>query len=73
MKLIHRDVFREIRKSTGRFVSLFLIVALGVAFYAGIRSCNPDMLISADNFYDASKMEDLRIISTLGLTDDDID
>lgn len=72
MKLIYQDVFREIRKSVGRFVSLFLIVALGVAFYAGIRSCNPDMLISADNFYDTSKMEDLRIVSTMGLTDDDI-
>ena len=72
MKLIHQDVFREIKKSTGRFVSLFLIVALGVAFYAGIRSCNPDMLISADTFYDNSHMHDIRVMSTLGLTDDDV-
>lgn len=72
MKIIHKDVFREIKKSTGRFISLFLIVGLGVAFYAGIRSCSPDMLYSADKFYDDSKLMDLRVVSTLGLTDADI-
>ena len=71
--LIHKDVFREIKNSTGRFVSLFLIVVLGVAFYAGIRSCSPDMLITADNFYDSSNLADIRIMSTLGITQDDID
>ena len=72
MKIIHKDVFREIKTSLGRFVSLFLIVALGVAVYAGIRSCRPDMMISADAFYDESNLEDIRVMSTLGLTDDDV-
>ena len=70
--LIHKDVFREIKKSTGRFVSLFLIVVLGVAFYAGIRSCEPDMLITADKFYDDSNLMDIKVMSTLGLTNADI-
>ncbi len=70
--LIHKDVFREIKKSMGRFVSLFLIVVLGVAFYSGIRSCESDMLITADKFYDETNLMDLRVISTLGLTDKDI-
>ncbi len=70
--LIHKDVFREIKKSMGRFVSLFLIVVLGVAFYAGIRSCEPDMLITADKYYDESNLMDLKVVSTLGLTDKDI-
>ena len=71
-KIIHKDVFREIKKSKGRFISLFLIVVLGVAFYAGIRSCGPDMLYSADEYYDDYKLMDIRVISTLGLTDADI-
>ena len=73
MKIIHKDVLREIKVSTGRFVSLFLIVALGVAVYAGIRSCRPDMMISADSFYDESNLEDIRVMSTLGLTDEDVE
>lgn len=72
MKLIYSDVFREIRKSFGRFISLLLIVLLGVAFYSGMRSTGPDMLITADKFYDEAKLADIRVISTLGLTDDDV-
>ena len=71
-KIIHKDVFREIKKSAGRFISLFLIVALGVAFYAGIRSCSPDMLYSADAYFDDYNLMDIRVVSTLGLTDADI-
>ncbi len=73
MKTIHKDVFREIKNSLGRFVSLFLIVVLGVAFYAGIRSCSPDMLISSDSFYDDSNLMDIRVMSTLGITEGDIE
>ncbi|MBR6349568.1 MAG: FtsX-like permease family protein [Lachnospiraceae bacterium] len=72
MKLIYQDVFREIRKAPGRFISLFLIVVLGVAFYAGIRSCSPDMVETADKFYDDYNLQDIRVISTMGLTDDDV-
>ncbi|MCF0142817.1 MAG: hypothetical protein HUJ75_05515, partial [Parasporobacterium sp.] len=61
MKHIYKDVFREISKSKGRFISLFLIVALGVAFYAGIRSAQPDMLATADKLYDDTRLMDLRI------------
>lgn len=73
MKIIYKDVFREIRNSVGRFISLFLIVVLGVAFYAGIRSCNPDMLITADKFYDDSNLHDIRVMSALGITSGDIE
>ncbi|MBO4834704.1 MAG: FtsX-like permease family protein [Lachnospiraceae bacterium] len=53
-------------------MSLFLIVFLGVAFYAGIRSCNPDMLVSADTFYDQTNLADIRVMSALGITKDDV-
>lgn len=57
----------------GRFLSILFIVALGTAFYAGIRSSEPDMKLSADRYYDVSDLMDIRVISTLGLTDEDVD
>lgn len=68
-----KDFFMEIRKSFNRFFSIFLIVALGVAFFSGIRATNPDMKITADSYYDESKLMDIRVISTPGLTEDDVD
>lgn len=67
-----KDFFREIRGSFNRYLSILLIVALGVAFYAGVRSAEPDMKLSADALYDAQNMMDLRVLSELGLTEDDI-
>lgn len=67
-----KDFFREIRGSFNRYLSILLIVALGVAFYTGVRSAEPDMKLSADALYDAQNMMDLRVLSELGLTDDDI-
>ena len=56
-----KDFFREIRGSFNRYLSILLIVALGVAFYAGVRSAEPDMKLSADALYDAQNMMDLRV------------
>ncbi|MBS4900453.1 MAG: FtsX-like permease family protein [Clostridiales bacterium] len=67
-----KDFFRAIRKNIGRFFSLVFIVAIGVAFYSGIRSTEPDMRISADKTYDEYKFLDIWIRSNLGLTRDDI-
>ncbi|MBR2778822.1 MAG: FtsX-like permease family protein [Firmicutes bacterium] len=69
----YRDLYREIRRTLGRFLSIFFIVALGTAFYAGIRSSEPDMKLSADRYYDVSRLMDIRVISTLGLTDEDVE
>ncbi len=71
-KAIIQDFKVEIRKSINRFFSILLIVALGVAFFAGIRSTEPDMRLSADRFYDDSKLMDIRIVSTMGLTGEDL-
>lgn len=67
-----KDFLREIRKNKGRFLSLLFIVALGCAFYSGIRSSEPDMTMSADRYYDETNFCDIRIVSTLGLTDEDV-
>jgi len=66
------DFFREIAKGFGRFISIFFIVMLGTAFFAGLRSSGSDMRISADKYYDDMALMDFKVISTFGLTDDDI-
>ena len=68
-----KDTFREIKKSFGRFVSIFAIVTLGVAFFAGIKASAPDMRITADKYYDDYNFMDLRLLSTLGFDENDID
>ena len=51
---LRKDFYMEIKKSLNRFFSIFLIVALGVAFFSGVRATKPDMQMSADVFYDQS-------------------
>ncbi len=63
----------EIQNSLNRFVSIFFIVALGVAFFSGVRAAEPDMRYSGDAYFDARDMMDLRIMSTMGLTESDIE
>ena len=70
---LKKDFFVELRKTKNRFFSILLIVVLGVAFFSGIRAASPDMNLSADQFYDDSNFMDLRILSSLGLTDEDVE
>lgn len=72
-KALRKDFSREIKKSVSRFISILLIAALGVAFYSGIRSSMPAMRNTADAIYDAENLMDIRIISTLGMTEKDLD
>lgn len=71
-KAIIKDFIMEIKTSFSRFLSIFFIVALGTAFFAGIRATDPDMRITADSYYDKSKLMDIRVVSNLGLTKDDV-
>lgn len=66
------ETIRSITHSLGRFLAIAAIVALGTGFYAGLRMTAPDMKLAADEFYDGTSLMDVRIISTLGLTDADI-
>lgn len=72
-KALRKDFYMEIRKSMGRFLSIFFIVAIGCAFFAGIRSSEPDMRYSGDAYFDRKNLMDLQVISTMGLTDEDIE
>lgn len=71
-KSLRKDFLREIKKSISRFISIMLIVALGVAFYSGVRSTMPAMHKTADAIYDKQNLMDIRIIGTLGLTQNDL-
>ena len=72
-KALRKDFYMEIRRSTGRFMSIFFIVAIGCAFFSGIRASEPDMRYSGDAYFDNKNMRDIQVISTLGLTDDDLE
>ena len=69
---LFKDFIREIKGNMGRFMSIFFIVLLGSAFFSGIRSAGADMRYTADVYYDKTDMMDIRVLSSLGLTDDDI-
>ncbi|WP_040214554.1 ABC transporter permease [Clostridium polynesiense] len=71
--VLFKDFRREIRKSLGRFISIFTIVLIGVSFFSGVKASAPDMRHSADKYYDDYNMMDIRIMSTLGLSKEDIE
>lgn len=68
-----KDTLREIKGSFGRFFSIMMIVAIGVAFFAGVKASVPDMKYTADTYYDEYHLMDLRVLSTFGLTKEDVD
>lgn len=72
-RMLWKDFFVEIRRTLPRYLSILFIVALGVAFFSGVRSSEPDMRLSADTYYDEQNFMDIRILSTLGLTDEDLE
>ncbi len=71
-KALFTSALREIRKTFSRFMSIFLIVALGTGFFAGVKATTPDMLLTIDRYFDENRLADLRIVSTMGLDEDDI-
>lgn len=67
-----KNIFRTVRSTFSRFLAIFAIVALGVGFLAGLLASPDDMRISADQYYDDTDLYDVRVVSTLGLTEDDL-
>ena len=72
-KTYRKNVIREIRSTRSRFLSIFGIVLLGVAMLTGLLSVAPDMRAAGNRYFRESRLCDIRILSTLGLTDADID
>ena len=73
MKRTYRkSMLRTLRSTISRFLAIFAIVALGVGFLAGLLAVTPDMRYTADQYFDQTHLFDVRVVGTLGLTDDDI-
>ena len=72
MRLLYKLSFQKMRKNIGRFLSVLFIVALGVGFFAGLRETTPDIETTLDNYYDEYNLMDFKIVSTGGLTEDDV-
>ena len=71
--MIYKNSFRKIKKSLGRFLSLIFIVMLGSAFFSGIRESATDMIKTMDEYYDKTSLMDYKIVSTMGLTEGDVE
>ena len=71
-KTYRKNIVRTLASSRGRFLAIFSIVALGVGFLAGLVSTTPDMRQSVETYLDGAGLYDIRIIGTLGLTQDDV-
>ena len=68
-----KDSIKEIKNTYKRFLSILVMAFLGVGFFAGMRAASPDMVDTIDQYYKESQVYDIKILSTLGLTNDDID
>lgn len=73
MKAIQKDFWREIKNTRSRFLSILILVALAVAFLSGLRSTAPDMKATCDSYMDQQNFMDIQILSTLGLTEEDVE
>ena len=72
-KALLKDSLKEIKNTYKRFVSILLMAFLGVGFFAGLRASSPDMVDTIDKYYDNQNVYDIQVLSTLGLTDEDVD
>ncbi|MDD2371044.1 MAG: ABC transporter permease [Firmicutes bacterium] len=70
--MLFKNAIIKVKKSYGRFISLLIIIAVGVGFFAGIRASSPDITSSMDSYYDQFNLMDLKVLSPTGFTDSDI-
>jgi len=71
-KAFFKNLLRDITKTISRFLSIVIIIAVGVSFYVGIRATSPDMKLSGDYYFNKNNLMDFKLISTLGLTKEDL-
>ncbi len=71
-KVLYKNTLIKIKKSIGRFLSLFMIILVGVGFFAGINESVPDITSSLSNYIQAQKLMNFQIVSTMGLTSEDV-
>lgn len=71
--LLFKDTLRTVRNHFSRYISILLMVALGTAFFVGIKATSPDMLLNAEDYFKKYNLSDLRIQSSIGFSDEDLE
>ena len=69
--MLRRKMFRDIRFNLSQFITIFLMVFMGIMVYAGIRSYMDGMVKTADKFYSENNLEDLVAVKS-NFTDEDL-
>lgn len=67
-----KNIIRDIKNSKARFISIMLIIALGVGFFTGIKATSPSMNETAEQYYRENNLMDIRLLSTVGFDDEDV-
>lgn len=68
-----KDALRELKKTFGRFMAIFAIVAIGCGFFAGIKATMPDMLQTAEDYFSEKRLMDIHLTSTIGVRSKDVE
>lgn len=69
---LHKDIRRTITKNLSRFLAIAVMAGLGIGVFSGFATGCLDSFKAADRFYDTQNTYDIQIVSTLGLTQDDV-
>ena len=71
-KALLKNTFREIKNTKARFISILMIIALGVGFFVGVKCTSPSMKQMAVDYYADTNLMDFKMLSTVGFDDDDV-
>ncbi len=69
---LRKDLFRSIKKSLTRFISIVAIIALGISFFVGMKSASPDMRKTANDYFVKNNLMDIEAFSTIGFTSEEV-
>lgn len=68
-----KSIYRDIKASFGRFISIVLIIFMGVMLFVGIKSVGPDLEATVNQFIEKNRLSDLQIVSSAGLSQEDLE
>jgi putative ABC transport system permease protein len=71
-RALTKNIIRGLTKAPGRFIAIFLIIALSAGFYTGFGATGPSMKLTADSYFTRTQLADFRLLSDMGITDDDV-
>ncbi len=71
-KALMTEALRSIWKTRSRFLSILAIVAVGTGFFAGIKACTPDMMMTTEDYFKEYNLSDIHLVSTFGFDEKDM-